>query len=166
MKSPGRGLYPNGSTELTLDNEGLRRKEKERETRDFGILPAGHPKQKRGAGCLWSGSVGRRGLEEERPYRCRGRDSADSEWGDSPGGSRQRERKGGGSPPVPCSPGMPHPNVAGTGAKSLLTAGEATSPQDTCVQTRKRVPLPPGRHGPLPAGGGACKQPDPPCTAA
>lgn len=31
MKSPGRGPYPNGSTELTLDNEGLRRRERERD---------------------------------------------------------------------------------------------------------------------------------------
>lgn len=64
-----RGPPPNGSTELTLDNEGLRREGRER-LRDLGISPAGHPKQKWGTGCLWFGNLGRRGLGEEPPYPC------------------------------------------------------------------------------------------------
>lgn len=44
IQSPPRGLSPTGSTELTLDNKELRREK--RETRDWRILPAGHPKQK------------------------------------------------------------------------------------------------------------------------
>lgn len=33
-------------------------------------MPAGHPKQKWGPGCLWFGNLGRRGLGEESPYPC------------------------------------------------------------------------------------------------
>jgi len=77
------------------------RKGRER-LRDLGILPAGHPKQKWGPGCLWFGNLGRRGLGEESPYpRVSGILLTSS--GQSRVGRGPWERAGRAPPPMPNS---------------------------------------------------------------
>lgn len=57
---------PSGSTELALDNKGLRRKRgPTRSDLEFG--QQGIPKKNGVAGCLWFGNLGRRGLGKNCP---------------------------------------------------------------------------------------------------
>lgn len=155
-EEPPEGTTPNGSTELTLDNEGLRRKGRER-LRDLGIFPAGHPKQKWGPGCLWFGNLGRRGLGEESPYPHLIRILLNSS-GPIRVGREQAAPAPPPPPPVPNSedggrvegaglllllPQVPSPTWlflpyrAGAGEQPLLEAWEATWPQGTSVQSRR-----------------------------
>ena len=57
---------PNGSTELTLDNKGLRRK-RGPTRRDLEFGQQGIPKKSGVVGCLWFGNLGRRGLGKNCP---------------------------------------------------------------------------------------------------
>lgn len=71
MKSPGRGPDPSGSTKLTLDNEGLSRKERETD-QGFWNLASRSPKTEMGCRLSLVWERGKRGLEEEQPYPCLG----------------------------------------------------------------------------------------------
>lgn len=134
------GTVPNGSTELTLDSEEVRRKG--RETRDLRILPAGHPTQKWGVVSLvWElGRGAWEGIALSLPQDTAGR--AALEGRQNGGGWRARLVLAllHFLPPFPSHP----PRLvafsahrAGMGQKPLLTARRATSPQGTLVQTRK-----------------------------
>lgn len=171
-----RGRPPNGSTELTLDNNGSRRKGRER-LRDLGILPAGHPKQKRGTGCLWFGNSGRRGLGEESPSPCLSRILLTSS-GQSRVGRQPWERAGrppGSAPTLRmgegwrepafhfCSPGAaappPHSHHLafspfqgwGRGEDTPHRLGSSLPTGHLCASQEPRAP-PPGSHGPSPGG--------------